>query len=405
MLLENMIMALHAIRANKMRSLLTMLGIIIGIGSVISIVSIGDTMRALVSDVYKNIGMTLAYVYVWPQDDEGMRDSDYFNLDEIERIREVFGDELSYIDSSPAVDAEAVYGRNKVKYMFEGIDYNFPDVNKINIIYGRNLNEADIKDRKKNMVLEAKGAERLFGTENAVGKTFRTTIYNETDDYNVVGVYRLEQTPLEAMMAGMNSNQQEAGYIPYTILTWPNDYIYNLRVYAKEGTDMTEFSQRFSAYIAKIKDRNLEDITFYSAADEMKGNDAMMSGLSGAVGGIAAISLLVGGIGIMNIMLVSVTERTREIGIRKALGAKTADVMIQFLTESAILSAVGGLIGVAIGAGLVILGGSVLQLDVVVKPQIVFIAVGFSALVGVFFGIYPASKAANADPIEALRYE
>ena len=289
--------------------------------------------------------------------------------------------------------------------MFEGIDYNFPDVNKINIIYGRNLNEADIKDRKKNMVLEAKGAERLFGTENAVGKTFRTTIYNETDDYNVVGVYRLEQTPLEAMMAGMNSNQQEAGYIPYTILTWPNDYIYNLRVYAKEGTDMTEFSQRFSAYIAKIKDRNLEDITFYSAADEMKGNDAMMSGLSGAVGGIAAISLLVGGIGIMNIMLVSVTERTREIGIRKALGAKTADVMIQFLTESAILSAVGGLIGVAIGAGLVILGGSVLQLDVVVKPQIVFIAVGFSALVGVFFGIYPASKAANADPIEALRYE
>jgi putative ABC transport system permease protein len=127
--------------------------------------------------------------------------------------------------------------------------------------------------------------------------------------------------------------------------------------------------------------------------------------LSAAVGGIAAISLLVGGIGIMNIMLVSVTERTREIGIRKALGAKTRDVMIQFLTESAILSAMGGIIGVLTGAGLVLLGGTLLGMPVVIKPLVIIVAVGFSALVGVFFGIYPASKAAGKDPIDALRYE
>ena len=139
--------------------------------------------------------------------------------------------------------------------------------------------------------------------------------------------------------------------------------------------------------------------------DEMKSVDSVMGGLSAAVGGIAAISLLVGGIGIMNIMLVSVTERTREIGIRKALGARTRDVLIQFLTESAILSACGGIVGVILGTGIVALGGAVLGLQVVIKPAVILVAVTFSAVVGIFFGLYPASKAAKADPIDALRYE
>ena len=403
MLLENMSMAIHAIKANKMRSFLTMLGIIIGIGSVISIVSIGDTMRSMIGDLYRNVGMTLAYVYVWPKDEEEVRDSDYFTMDEMDRIEEVFQDELSYIDADVTVNAEATFGRNKVKFEFEGIRPTFPTVKKVNIIYGRNINEGDLKARKNNVVLEARGAKELFGTENAVGKTFRTTIYGMTDDYNVVGVYKADQTPLEAMMSG--TSKTRSGYLPETLLFWPNDYSYDIRIYAKEGTDMEQFSSRFSEYLARKKARNPEDITVYSMADEMGSVDTMMGGLSVAVGGIAAISLLVGGIGIMNIMLVSVTERTREIGIRKALGAKTRDVLIQFLTESAILSALGGILGVGIGVGLVMLGGALFQMTVVIKPFVILIAVGFSALVGVFFGIYPASKAAKKDPIDALRYE
>ena len=143
----------------------------------------------------------------------------------------------------------------------------------------------------------------------------------------------------------------------------------------------------------------------YSASEWLEEMNKMINMVIVILTGIASISLLVGGIGIMNIMLVSVTERTREIGIRKALGARTRDVMIQFLTESAILSACGGIIGVALAVSIVMAGGAALQMKVIVRPSVILMAVSFSAIVGIFFGIYPASKAAKADPIDALRYE
>lgn len=169
--------------------------------------------------------------------------------------------------------------------------------------------------------------------------------------------------------------------------------------------DLDRFFEEFKAYTAGLHGREPEDMYIQTAMDEMNSVDSVMGGLSAAVGGIAAISLLVGGIGIMNIMLVSVTERTREIGIRKALGARTRDVLIQFLTESAILSACGGIAGVILGTGVVALGGAALGLKTVIKPSVILIAVTFSAVVGIFFGLYPALKAAKADPIDALRYE
>lgn len=402
MLIENMVMALAAIKANKMRSFLTMLGIIIGISSVISVVSIGDSMRALFAQLYEGIGINRAFLYVsWYVED--FRMSDYFTLDEMERFKEVFEEELDYIDSRAGASGEAVFGRNKEKYRFEGIDYNYPNVQPIDIVAGRNINQADVLGRRNNVVLEEKGAKKLFGVDNPVGKTFRLSIEGKIDEYTVVGIYRKEQTPMEALMMGTGDTRE--GYMPYSLITTPGSTFQQLQVFIKEDKNPVEVSLRMRQYIAKTKGRKTEEITYYSAKDELGSWDTIMGGVSGAVGGIAAISLLVGGIGIMNIMLVSVTERTKEIGIRKALGARTRDVLIQFLTESAILSAFGGLIGVALAVSLVSLGGSALGVSVVIKPSVVLLAVSFSALVGVFFGLYPASKAAKKDPIEALRFE
>ena len=240
MLLENMAMAFSAIKANKMRSILTMLGIVIGIGSVIAIVSIGDTMRSMFADLYKDIGVTQGYCQVksWMVDD--WRQSDMFTLDEIEQVKAVFGDEIAYIDSAAATKGEAVFGRTKVDFNYEGIDYNYQEVQPVNIIYGRHLNQGDILGRKKSAVMDVESAEKLFGTENAVGKTFRTTIYGDVQDYTVVGIYRKDMSPIQAMLMG-DSGDGGSAYIPYTILTWPNDYFTSLHIYASEEVELGDF--------------------------------------------------------------------------------------------------------------------------------------------------------------------
>lgn len=403
MLGENMIMAFHAIMANKMRSFLTMLGIIIGIGSVISIVSIGDTMRGLFADLYKDAGATQAVVSIG-YNVEDVRDSDYFTLDELDKIKEIFGDEISYIDSYASVNSEVLAGRTNMKFDFQGIDWNFSDVQPVTMISGRYLNEGDILGRKKNVVIEEESARKLFGTENAVGKTFRTTVYGDTDMYTVVGVYKKEMSAFQKLLSG-GSGDTGSAYIPYTLLTWPNDQFYYCRLYAKEGTDMVNFMSRLTVYLGKIKNRNAEDFYTNTVADEMGSIDSLMGGLSMAVGGIAAISLLVGGIGIMNIMLVSVTERTREIGIRKALGATYNMIIVQFLIESVTVSVAGGLIGVLFGIGISKVIPLVTSLHTLLSVTPIVGSFLFSVFIGLIFGLYPAQKAARLNPIDALHYE
>ena len=354
MLIENMKMAFTALRANKMRSFLTMLGIIIGIGSVISIVSIGDTMRELFSSLYQDVGLTQTYVGIgyWIDD---VRESDYFTMDDLSRIKEVFGDDIAYIDSGASASAEAVSGPDKMQFNYTGIDWNYNEVQPVKMLYGRYLSEADIKGRKEHAVIDIDTARNFFHTDNPVGRTFRTVLYGEMKEFTVVGVYEKEMSPFQELMMGGGSDKGSA-FIPWTVLTWPNDEFYYCHLFARESmtsSQLERFYDELVFYISKLKNRNPEDWYVESAVEQMGQVDSMMAGLSVAVGGIAAISLVVGGIGIMNIMLVSVTERTREIGVRKALGARTKDILIQFLTESAILSACGGLVGIITGGGIV----------------------------------------------------
>ena len=407
MFIENLKMALSALLANKMRSFLTMLGIIIGIGSVIAITSIGDTVRQMVSSIYANAGITQSYIYTNIQDEEGARESDFFTKEDVEKYKKTFGSNLAYIDfaNSTVGEVRTKLGINKMD--MSGVDYNYINFQSFKMKYGRFFNKNDILMKKHVIILEDKSAVRMFGREDVVGRTYRQKFNSAMDEFTVIGVYHQEVSPLEKIFSGNNPNL--SAYIPASLFDDINgDANYMLRIYGNKslsGQRLMNFNDSFLDYVAKSKNRTKEEYIMSAVGSEMESVDQFLGAVSLGMGGIAAISLIVGGIGIMNIMLVSVTERTREIGTRKALGATTKDILTQFLIESAVLSAIGGSIGVGIAVGGISFIGLLIHQAVVIRPLVILLAVGFSALVGIFFGIYPARKAASRDPIIALRYE
>lgn len=402
LIFENIKLALSAIRINKMRSFLTMLGMIIGISSVISIVSLGDTMRSLISDEYKNYGSNLAGSYITTSNDY-YSDNELYSFEDIDKIKEVFGDQITYISPGSSSTAKIKNNRTILDANLEGLAENPEVYKKLEMVYGRNFSNQDIVKKREYIIIEDKTAKKLFGDENAVGKTLRAQIDEELVELTVTGVYKNTDSALRKLLGG--SSRREKAYVPETIITGLDAQFWSIYISTADGVDINEFKKKFCKYVSGIKNVEAENVQYDTAQEEMASIDGMMQILSLILGAIAAISLVVGGIGIMNIMLVSVTERTREIGIRKALGARTEDILLQFLVESAIISAAGGIIGTALGIGGVAIGGAIVGIGVVVKVRVILIAVGFAAVVGIFFGLYPASKAAKADPITALRYE
>ncbi|MGM9524745.1 MAG: ABC transporter permease [Peptococcaceae bacterium] len=398
--LENIRLALSAIRSNKMRSILTMLGIIIGIGSVIAIVSIGDTMRSLIASEYENVGINRAIFYVMAEDSV-YTDSDMFTQDSLEQVRQAFGDRIPYVDTYCQERRTLSDGRRQQeKVTAYAVEAGYDTVQPVHMLYGRMIDQRDVEAKRRSIVIEQETAQTYFGTENAVGRTLLLLDDTDREEFTVVGVYQKPDSLLMAMVGG-----ETTVYVPSSVYFTPDSYGWELNCYVAEDINTDLLFAQMTGYLARMTNRTEDEIICVTARDELSSVDTVMSGLSLAVGAIAAISLLVGGIGIMNIMLVSVTERTREIGIRKALGARTGHILTQFLIESALISAAGGVIGTLLGVGIVALGGLLIGIDVVVNPLIVVIAVGFSAMVGIFFGIYPARQAAAADPIDALRYE
>lgn len=340
-------------------------------------------------------------------DQDEYRDSDFFTMDELYKMKEVFGDRLDYVDNMSSGSIDIKNGLNRLKTNIEGVDTAYQKLQPVQILNGRYISANDVEERRAVIMISESTALKLYGTVNVAGKHFRSDILGENREFSIIGVYRKDVSPIQKLLMGSNDKNGE-GIVPWTLLSPESSEFSMIRYYGKTGMseqEMKQLNTEIKAYFSKIKNRQPSDWYISSIQDEMKQVDGVMGGISAAVGGIAAISLLVGGIGIMNIMLVSVTERTREIGIRKALGASTGDILVQFLTESALLSALGGLIGVLLAMGLVSLGATAFGLSVVIRPGIILVAVLFSAIVGIFFGIYPANKAAKEDPIVALRYE
>lgn len=385
-----------------MRSLLTMLGIIIGISSVISIVSIGDSMKGVMDDLYKDFGENRAVFYI--ANIEDFRSMDYIYNDDLKLIKERFKEKLSYICPSESIRSDVRVNRNNIKLQMAFVDSGYEKVQSpVKMLYGRMINDGDIDRKSKVIVLEQNASKELFGKDNAVGKTIRVKIDNNMEDLLIVGVYKNEQSPIFTLMQGQD--MYEDSFIPYT-MPYSNNYGYwGLDIFVNNKYSTSFVGDEIINYIAKLKNRTPDNYLFYTVEEEQTQVNSIVTGLSVAVAAIAAISLLVGGIGIMNIMLVSVTERTREIGIKKALGARTKDVLFQFLIESATLSAIGGMVGTVTGIGLVMIGGSFISIPIVVNPASIILAVVFAMIIGIFFGYYPAKKAANSDPIDALRYE
>lgn len=402
LILENIRLALASIKANKMRSFLTMLGIIIGISSVIAITSIGSSAKAVVGKEFESFGMNNMYVYInWNMVEDNIDSSDLIYSEDIEALQDRFKEEIRYITPALSAKSDTKVGRITSELQFTGVAADYNKFKNMTMLHGRMINQRDVKGVRDSIVIEKDAALHLFNRTDAVGEVLSVSINDESRDLTIVGVYEVPSSIFDAM----STSETYYAYVPYTLLQTGDKTTTVLELYTDENQNQELIGSQIAGYLSRIKDKDPEFYKFESAEVQMGMINSILGTLSLAIGAIAAISLVVGGIGIMNIMLVSVTERTREIGIRKAIGARTKDILMQFLIESMIISAIGGILGTLLGIGIAAIGMGIAGIDVIVDPAVIVLAVGFSALVGMFFGLYPARKAARLDPIEALRYE
>ncbi|MFA5637569.1 MAG: ABC transporter permease [Anaerovoracaceae bacterium] len=411
LLFENIKLAITAIKANSLRSFLTMLGIIIGISSVISISSIGASAKGVVSDEFESIGEAYMFIMVNYSEmmevymDYSVGFSDLFTVDDVEALKKRFPEDVKYAVPYTFNQGRSRIGRNEIDISLIGIDQGYDQFNKtIEIVYGSMISEQDVRGKKDRIVIDTKCALKLYGRENVVGEIMPLNMSGGERDFIITGVYYMKDTLASKMSAAMGMSTY-TGYAPYTSLLTGDGYSSYIEVYGNPNKDVKQQGDDISRYMERVKDKTPGFYMTETAEGQQKAVNQVLGVLSIAIGTIAAISLVVGGIGIMNIMLVSVTERTREIGIRKALGARTKDILTQFLIEAVILSIMGGIIGTVLGIVIATVGMKIAGVSVVIQPLVVLMAVVFSGAVGLFFGIFPARRAAKLDPIEALRYE
>lgn len=402
-IIESIKVAVSAILANKMRSLLTMLGIIIGISSVITVVAIGEGSQSMIDKEFQQFGAGKAYLSLNWQEDYSERD--FMTKEDVEALKESFAEDIKSIVPSMGSTGK-VNARNKeLEISLRPADENVREADKLKLVEGRFFIAEDIKAARNLVMLEKDSAKEIFGRTNVVGDSLDLKLEGKNVSLSIVGVYEKPKSAMSAMAGG--SGQAEA-MLPYSSLGKMSnvDIFFGAQISFEDDVNIDKVKDKMVLLIERRHDAEGKDQYMMQTAEEELSSINKITGIiTLVIGAIAAISLLVGGIGVMNIMFVSVTERTREIGIRKAIGAKRKDILLQFLVESVIVSGIGGVIGTILG----ILFSLIISVFIKIPPSIsirtIAIAWLFSAGVGIFFGIYPANKASKLDPIDALRYE
>ena len=400
---ESFLMAWASLIANKMRSILTMLGIIIGVAAVIALVSIGNGVKQDIQNSISSLGSNLLMVMPGAPRTPGVRPSagsmKSLKVSDYEAIAKLDGVKAA----SPKTNGSyvVIYQNKNWTTSVSGVSYNYLDVNNWSMKSGRFLSEKNVQNRERVAVVGKTVVKNLFGDEDPVGAEIRV----KNIPFRIIGVLNSKGS------GAMGNDQDDMVIIPYTTAmerVEGVDYLRMIYVVGKDENGIDRLQSDIENLLRVrhgIKDTNLDDFNIQNMNSIMETMEETTGTLTLFLGAVAAISLVVGGIGIMNIMLVSVTERTREIGVRKALGATYSVIVTQFLIEAVVISLMGGIIGIILGIGSSKLIGMASGMSTVISVPTIVMSFAFSMAIGLIFGIYPARKAAKLNPIDALHYE